>query len=143
LRDIRVSRLIEGAIPGIAVTEPHGGSQVHATRTRAMSSRDGTWTVTGLKTWISRLTEAAIFCLFFAGPDGEISVAAVDAHAEGLTRVPLTPAGLSGWTWENSTSAKYGSARTRSSGSRERGCGRCGSISPGTGRWSPPPRSGL
>jgi alkylation response protein AidB-like acyl-CoA dehydrogenase len=64
-----------------------------------MPSRDGTWTVTGMKTWISRLAEAAVFCLFFAGPDGEITVAAVDAGSEGLTRVPLMPAGLSGWAW--------------------------------------------
>lgn len=92
-------RLVDGAIPGIAVTEPHGGSQVHATRTRATPSRDGTWTVTGMKTWISRLNEAAVFCLFFAGPDGGISAAAVDARVEGLTRVPLVPAGLSGWAW--------------------------------------------
>jgi alkylation response protein AidB-like acyl-CoA dehydrogenase len=99
IRDRWVPRLLNGAVPGIAVTEPHGGSQVHATRTRATPARDGTWTVTGMKTWISRLTEAAVFCLFFAGPDGKISVAAVDGHSEGLTRVPFVPAGLSGWTW--------------------------------------------
>lgn len=94
-----VPRLLDGAVSGIAVTEPHGGSQVHATRTRATPSRDGTWTVTGMKTWISRLTEASVFCVFFAGPDGQISVAAVDARSDGLTRVPLVPAGLSGWAW--------------------------------------------
>ena len=99
VRDRWLPRLLDGAIPGIAVTEPHGGSQVHATRTRAIPSRDGTWTVTGKKTWISRLAEAAVFCLSFAGPDGKISVAAVDARSEGLTRVPLVPAGLSGWAW--------------------------------------------
>ncbi len=99
LRDRWVPRLLDGAIPGIAITELHGGSQVHATQTRATPSRDGTWRVTGMKTWISRLAEAAVFCLFFAGPDGEISVAAVDARSEGLTRVPLVPAGLSGWAW--------------------------------------------
>jgi alkylation response protein AidB-like acyl-CoA dehydrogenase len=92
-------QLLDGAVPGIAVTEPHGGSQVHATRTRAAACGDGTWTVTGMKTWISRLTEASVFCVFFAGPDGQISVAAVDARSDGLTRVPLVPAGLSGWTW--------------------------------------------
>ena len=99
VRDLWVPRLLNGAIPGIAITEPHGGSQVHATQTRAMPARDGTWTVTGMKTWISRLAEAVVFCLFFAGPDGEISVAAVDARSEGLTRVPVVPAGLSGWAW--------------------------------------------
>lgn len=40
-----------------------------------------------------------MFCLFFAGRDGEISVAAVDASNEGLARVRLVPADLSGWTW--------------------------------------------
>lgn len=99
LSDQWLPRLLDGAIPGIAITEPHGGSQVHATRTRATPCRDGTWTVTGMKTWISRLTEAEVFCLFFTDPDGEISVAAIDARSEGLTRTPLVPAGLSGWTW--------------------------------------------
>ena len=99
LRELWIPRLLDGAIPGIAITEPHGGSEVHATRTQAKPSRGGAWTVTGMKTWISRLAEAAVFCLFFAAPDGEISVAAVDARTEGLTRVPLMPAGLSGWTW--------------------------------------------
>lgn len=92
-------RLLDGAVPGIAVTEPHGGSQVRATRTRVTACGDGTWTVTGMKTWISRLTEASVFCVFFAGPGGGISVAAVDAGSDGLTRVPLVPAGLSGWAW--------------------------------------------
>jgi len=99
LRDLWIPRLLDGAIPGIAITEPHGGSQVHATQTRATPASDGTWTVTGMKTWISRLAEAAVSCLFFRGPDGEMSVAAVDARSEGLTRIPLVPAGLSGWAW--------------------------------------------
>ena len=34
-RERWVPRLLGGAVPGIAITEPHGGSQVHATRTRA------------------------------------------------------------------------------------------------------------
>ena len=99
LRDLWIPRLLDGAIPGIAISEPHGGSQVHTTQTRATQSSDGTWTVTGMKTWISRLAEATVFCLFFTGPDGEISVAAVDARSEGLTRIPVVPAGLSGWAW--------------------------------------------
>jgi alkylation response protein AidB-like acyl-CoA dehydrogenase len=99
LRERWIPSLLAGSVPGIAITEPHGGSQVHATQTRATPSRDGTWTVTGMKTWISRLAEAAVFCLFFTDPEGKISVAAVDARAEGLTRVPVMPAGLSGWAW--------------------------------------------
>jgi hypothetical protein len=38
---------------------PAGGSQVHATATHAIPAVDGTWRVSGTKTWDSRLTEAA------------------------------------------------------------------------------------
>ena len=92
-------RLLSGEIPGIAVTEQHGGSQVYATATRATQASDGTWQVTGTKTWISRLTEAAVFCVFFAAPDGRLTAAAIDARADGLSRRLITPAGLSGWSW--------------------------------------------
>ena len=34
---------------GIAITEPHGGSQVHATSTTAVPRRDGTWRSTARK----------------------------------------------------------------------------------------------
>jgi alkylation response protein AidB-like acyl-CoA dehydrogenase len=92
-------RLLEGAIPGIAVTEQHGGSQVYATATRATQAGNVTWLVTGTKTWISRLTEAAVFCVFFAAPDGRLTAAVIDARADGLSRQLITPAGLSGWSW--------------------------------------------
>ena len=99
IRDRWLPRLLAGAIPGIAVTEPHGGSQVRATATHAVPAGDGTWRVTGTKTWISRLTEAAVFCAFFTAPDGRLTAAAIDARADGLSRTPITPAGLSGWSW--------------------------------------------
>jgi alkylation response protein AidB-like acyl-CoA dehydrogenase len=98
-RDRWLPRLLAGAIPGIAVTEQHGGSQVYATATRATRAGDGTWRVTGTKTWISRLAEAAVFCVFFAAPDGRLTAAAIDARADGLSRRLITPAGLSGWSW--------------------------------------------
>jgi len=99
VRDRWLPRLLAGAVPGIAVTEPHGGSQVHATTTHAIPSGDGTWQVTGTKTWISRLTEAAVFCVFFTTPDGRLTAAAIDARADGLSRRLIAPAGLSGWSW--------------------------------------------
>jgi alkylation response protein AidB-like acyl-CoA dehydrogenase len=92
-------RLLAGDLPGIAITEPHGGSQVHATTTAATAHRDGTWTLTGVKTWISRLTEAAVFIVFFTDPTGRLTAGVIDAAAGGLHRRPLTPAGLSGWAW--------------------------------------------
>jgi alkylation response protein AidB-like acyl-CoA dehydrogenase len=99
VRDRWLPRLLTGAIPGIAITEPHGGSQVHATSTTATACSGGGWTVTGTKTWISRLTEAAIFCVFFTDPTGRLTAAAVDAASPGLDRTAVIPAGLSGWAW--------------------------------------------
>jgi alkylation response protein AidB-like acyl-CoA dehydrogenase len=46
-------------------TEQHSGTQVRATATHAVPAAGGTWRVSGTKTWISRLTESAVFCVFF------------------------------------------------------------------------------
>jgi hypothetical protein len=99
VRDRWVPRLLAGAVPGIAITEPHGGSQVRATATHAVPADDGTWRLSGTKTWISRLTEAAVFCVFFTAPDGRLTAAVIDAGAGGLSRRLITPSGLSGWAW--------------------------------------------
>lgn len=94
-----IPRLLAGELAGIAVTEAHGGSRPAETNTCAVAGSDGTWTVTGRKTWISRLTEAAVFVLFFRAPDGRLVAAAVDASGPGLLRQPIPPTGLAGWTW--------------------------------------------
>ena len=99
LRDRWLPRLLAGDLPGIAITEPHGGSQVHATSTAATAHPDGTWTVTGTKTWISRLTEATVFIVFFKDPAGRLTAGVIDAAASGLERRPAVPCGLSGWGW--------------------------------------------
>ncbi|HEX9355369.1 MAG TPA: acyl-CoA dehydrogenase family protein, partial [Streptosporangiaceae bacterium] len=44
-------RLIAGEVAGIAITELNGGSQVHAITTVATARHDGTWTLTGTKSW--------------------------------------------------------------------------------------------
>jgi len=92
-------RLIAGDLSGIAVTESHGGSQIHATTTAATAHPDGAWTVTGTKTWISRLNEAAVFAIFFKDPAGRLTAGVVDAADPGLERRPVMPCGLSGWAW--------------------------------------------
>jgi len=99
VRDRWLPRLLAGALAGIAVTEAHGGSQVHATTTAAVPRRDGSCAVSGTKSWISRLDEAAVFCVFFKDPAGRLTAGVVDAGAAGLCRRPVTPAGLSGWAW--------------------------------------------
>jgi alkylation response protein AidB-like acyl-CoA dehydrogenase len=88
-----IPRLLAGELAGIAVTEPHGGSRPAETHTCAVAGSDGTWRLTGRKTWISRLTEAAVFVLFFRAPDGGLAAAAVDATGPGLRRQPIPPTG--------------------------------------------------
>lgn len=94
-----IPRLRAGELAGIAITECHGGSRPAETHTQAVAGPDGTWLVTGRKTWISRLNEAAVFVLFFRTPDGRLAAAAVDAAEEGLRRQPIPPTGLAGWAW--------------------------------------------
>ena len=72
---------------------------MHATTTAAIPRRDGTWAVSGTKSWISRLDEATVFCVFFKDPAGRLTAGVVDADAAGLCRRRVTPAGLSGWAW--------------------------------------------
>jgi alkylation response protein AidB-like acyl-CoA dehydrogenase len=98
-RERWLPRLMAGALPGIAITEPHGGSLVYATATAATAHRDGTWRLTGTKTWISRLEEAAVFIVFFTDPAGRLTAGIIDAAADGLHRHAVTPAGLAGWAW--------------------------------------------
>ncbi|MFD1048227.1 acyl-CoA dehydrogenase family protein, partial [Kibdelosporangium lantanae] len=99
VRDRWLPRLTVGRLAGIAVTEPHGGSRPAETRTQATLAPDGTWRVTGRKIWISRLTEAVVFTVFVRGPQGELAAVVVDRDRPGLSRQPLEPTGLSGWTW--------------------------------------------
>jgi alkylation response protein AidB-like acyl-CoA dehydrogenase len=99
VRERWLPRLLAGDLAGIAITEPCGGSQVHAISTAATTHRGGTWTVTGTKTWISRLNEAAVFTVFFKDPAGRLTAGVIDAAAVGLGRRPSLPGGLSGWSW--------------------------------------------
>jgi alkylation response protein AidB-like acyl-CoA dehydrogenase len=94
-----VSRLQAGELAGIAVTEAHSGSRPAAIRTHAVARPDGAWLISGRKTWISRLTEAAVFVVFFRAPDGGLAAAAIDATDPGLRRHPIPPLGLAGWSW--------------------------------------------
>jgi alkylation response protein AidB-like acyl-CoA dehydrogenase len=99
LRDRWGPHIAAGELVGVATTEPQGGSRPAAARTCATPGPDGTWLVSGRKTWISRLTEASVFVVFFQDPDGRLAAAAIDAAEPGLYREPVSPAGLAGWTW--------------------------------------------
>ena len=88
VREQWLPRLIAGDVPGIAITEPIGGSQVHAITTVATTHHDGTWTLTGTKTWISRLNEAAVFIVFFKDPSGRLTAGIIDAADGGPGPAP-------------------------------------------------------
>ncbi|MGQ0841151.1 acyl-CoA dehydrogenase family protein [Actinokineospora sp.] len=92
-------RLLAGELAGIAITEPHGGTRVTETRTYAVPARDGGLLLSGRKCWISRLTEAAAFVVFFRDWHGRLAAAVVDAATSGLRRTPVAPSGLAGWSW--------------------------------------------
>jgi len=99
LRHHWIPRLRAGDVAGIAVTESHGGSPPAESRTCAVAEHAGTWLISGRKTWISRLVEAAVFVVFFRNPRGRLVAAAVDATSRRLRRYPVTPSGLTGWAW--------------------------------------------
>jgi alkylation response protein AidB-like acyl-CoA dehydrogenase len=99
VRDRWLPALLAGDLAGLAMTEAHGGSQLHATATAAVAHRDGSWRLSGTKTWISRLDEAAVFTVLFRDPGGSLTAGVIAADSPGLTRCVLRPAGLTGWTW--------------------------------------------
>jgi len=99
VRDRWLSRLAAGDLVGIAATERHGGSRIQEITTRAALAAGGRWLISGEKVWVSRLAEADGLVVFFRDPDGRISAAIVDAIAAGLSREPIAPAGLAGWSW--------------------------------------------
>ncbi len=84
---------------GIAATERHGGSRLREITTRAAPTTRGRWLISGEKVWVSRLVEAHGLVVFFRDPGGRISAAILPAAAPGLSREPIMPAGLAGWSW--------------------------------------------
>ncbi len=75
-------------IGGICMTEPDAGSDLHAITTRA-EERDGTWRLSGSKTWVTSAPVADFFTVFArtGGGEGarpELSVFLVRADADGL-----------------------------------------------------------
>jgi alkylation response protein AidB-like acyl-CoA dehydrogenase len=90
-------RIADGALIGVAVTEPAGGSDLDALRLRARHVEGG-WLLDGVKGPMARLTEAAAFVVF-AVTDAGLSVFLVEADAAGVTRQVTAIAGLGGWSF--------------------------------------------
>ena len=82
-------RLAPAAIAGeaigtICMTEPNAGSDLFSMTTRA-EERDGTWRITGQKTWITSAPFADMFTVFARTGDKELSIFLVEKGAKGLT----------------------------------------------------------
>lgn len=76
------------------MAEPHLGDH-HSRHTRCGRSLDHLWR----KVYVSRLVEAHRLVVSFRDPDGQISAAILDATTPGLSREPIKPPGLAGWSW--------------------------------------------
>jgi len=92
-------RLASGSLVGIAATEAHGGSKIQAIRTTAKKFGDKHLLI-GEKVYISRITEAAVFVVFFKFEGDEtLSAALIDLSRKGVSTEMWEPMGLRGWSW--------------------------------------------
>lgn len=89
---------LQGRLVGIAATEPHGGTRLRGIRTALTSLGGGNWSVSGRKRSISRLTEASAFVVI-CSDHSRLTAVIIDAAAPGLSRKPVEPTGLTGWSW--------------------------------------------
>jgi alkylation response protein AidB-like acyl-CoA dehydrogenase len=92
-----LAEVIEGGLVGLAATEPSDDPSVEGVSTLARPVPGG-FEITGRKKWISRIVEADAFVVFARSPE-HLSAFHVPARTPGLRMTPVTPAGLTGWSW--------------------------------------------
>lgn len=94
LRERWLPPLLEGrAIGLVAITEPHGGSQVADLRTELRRSPRGLQ-LHGTKTWLVHALTAHVAVVLARGQDGTPVRAVVDLDGPGVRRAPLPTTGL-------------------------------------------------
>lgn len=99
-RDFWTNRLATGELIGIAATEEHSGSAIQGIRSHAVQTRPGRYVLNGRKQWISRVTEASAFAVFFRfGNNDRISAALLPIGTSGMEINIVKPSGLDGWSW--------------------------------------------
>jgi alkylation response protein AidB-like acyl-CoA dehydrogenase len=87
-----LSRLLSGELVSApALTEPAGGSDAAAMKTRAAKAQGG-WRIDGQKAWITNAAHADLLVLYAQTREGAgakgIASFYVDLHADGVTRSP-------------------------------------------------------
>lgn len=80
-------------LANFALTEPQSGSDPMKMYTRATINRDGTWTISGAKAWVSLANEADVYFTVVKTSDApghkDMSMIAIPADAPGLSFGPL------------------------------------------------------
>ncbi|MDP6955460.1 MAG: acyl-CoA dehydrogenase family protein [Planctomycetota bacterium] len=85
VRQRLVAPALAGQVKGtICMTEPDAGSDLFSMRTSA-EERDGTWHLSGQKTWITSAPMADMFTVFARTGDKELSIFLVEQGAPGLS----------------------------------------------------------
>ncbi len=84
LRERLIGAVVRGELLGtVCMTEPDAGSDLFSMTTRA-AHKDGTWLLSGAKTWITSAPSADLFTVFARTGERALSVFLVERGAAGL-----------------------------------------------------------
>ncbi|AUX70273.1 acyl-CoA dehydrogenase [Porphyrobacter sp. HT-58-2] len=94
-------RIADGScLPTAVFTEPDTGSDLAAVRTRGERQSDGSWRVTGAKTWITHAARADLMTMLVRTDPGEAGYAGLSMllaeKTRGTDAVPFPDAGIEG-----------------------------------------------
>jgi (2S)-methylsuccinyl-CoA dehydrogenase len=94
-------RIADGScLPTAVFTEPDTGSDLAAVRTRGQRQRDGSWRVTGAKTWITHAARADLMTMLVRTDPAQPGYAGLSmllaAKTRGIEAAPFPDAGIEG-----------------------------------------------
>jgi alkylation response protein AidB-like acyl-CoA dehydrogenase len=94
----RTALIEDGALAGILVTEPSGGSRLNGLRTTIRSVGDR-YQLDGRKQYVSRISESSAFTIFGRDDVGELAAVVLPSDRPGISVEAMRPNGLRGWKW--------------------------------------------
>lgn len=100
LREEWGRRIQQGELLALAATEPSGGTNVMHTMQTTATVTERHVILTGIKSWISRLTESGAFLVLHSDAQtGKIGLTLVPASTPGVEIDIREPSGLNGTSW--------------------------------------------